>query len=50
VKITDKEIKSFQAVFKKEYGYEITDEQAMISARALIEFMSVSLKNEKHDL
>jgi hypothetical protein len=47
MKITDTDIKSFQTIFKKIYGCEIKEEEAMVSARALLSFMNAGLSFNK---
>jgi hypothetical protein len=47
MKITDQYIKSFQTIFKNKYGCEITEAEAMISARALLNFMNAGLSFNK---
>jgi hypothetical protein len=47
MKISDTEIKKFQTIFKKKYGCEIKEEEAMISARALLNFINAGLSFNK---
>ena len=47
MKIRDTDVKSFQAIFKKKYGCEIPEAEAMISARALLSFMNAGLSFNK---
>jgi hypothetical protein len=47
MKIRDTDIKKFQTIFKKKYGCKITEEDAMVSARALLNFINAGLSFNK---
>ena len=47
MKITDTELKKFQTIFKKVYGCEITEKQAIENYKVLLDFIDIGLSFNK---
>lgn len=48
--ISDEEIAEFKAIWKKEFGEEISDEKARVRGRELIEFCKLLLEHKRKEL
>ena len=49
VKLTEKDIKEFQELYRKRFGKEISYEEAYDSARKLIRYVEICLGSNKEE-
>ncbi len=50
MQFTKEQVESFKALYKKEFGEELTDEQAQIEASDLIDMLKVVCKPAKRSI